>query len=101
MDSGPGIHLPQKALLSEPDLEDRKCAVCSDSFKDPKLLDCLHTFCESCLRKFVGANEIFCPTCKKPTKQKVGGNEKKIRKEGREREEPGRNEVVGRIKKNS
>ncbi|XP_071846127.1 uncharacterized protein [Apostichopus japonicus] len=44
-----------------------KCSVCLDQFNEPKLLPCLHRYCNDCLRKVVQASHdgtIECPLCK-------------------------------------
>ena len=47
--------------------EEVSCAVCSDIFKDPRHLPCLHSFCLHCLKHWYhssgGANAIRCPKC--------------------------------------
>ena len=48
------------------------CAVCLDSFKQPKMLNCFHIFCEHCLQRLVlqdrqGQLSLTCPTCRRPT----------------------------------
>ena len=54
-------------------LEDRlTCAICLDSYKDPKLLQCFHVFCEKCLVRLVvqdrqGQLSVRCPTCRRST----------------------------------
>ena len=44
------------------------CSVCTDVFKDPKILPCLHTFCKICLDRFSTSNGTFnaivCPHCR-------------------------------------
>ncbi|XP_070540330.1 E3 ubiquitin-protein ligase TRIM56-like [Ptychodera flava] len=42
------------------------CAICMERFKSPKILPCYHTFCASCLTKWVKTNnnQLICPTCK-------------------------------------
>lgn len=51
------------------------CPLCKELFKEPKTLDCLHTFCEECLLKHIteltpdskstgdGTKNIPCPLC--------------------------------------
>ena len=35
-------------------LEDQlTCAICLDTFKDPKLLQCFHVYCKDCLQQLV------------------------------------------------
>ena len=47
-----------------------KCELCCHYFQDPKLLDCLHTFCEKCILKSntesIGKS-VLCPKCQLPT----------------------------------
>lgn len=46
------------------------CALCQETFKKPKILSCLHTFCCECLNKYISKlndtsiNQQFpCPSC--------------------------------------
>ena len=54
-------------------LEDQlTCAICLDSFKDPKLLQCFHVYCKNCLQRLVvtdgqGQLSLRCPTCRQST----------------------------------
>ena len=54
-------------------LEDQlTCAVCLDAFKEPKLLQCFHVFCEDCLQRLVvqdhqGQLSLRCPNCRQST----------------------------------
>lgn len=47
------------------------CGLCSQLYTDPRMLQCLHTFCSKCLKKILGeqrlGTSLKCPTCKKPT----------------------------------
>ncbi|XP_066272208.1 tripartite motif-containing protein 2-like [Branchiostoma lanceolatum] len=43
------------------------CQVCLEDFKQPKMLPCLHTFCQSCLEKLLATEpvgKLDCPTCR-------------------------------------
>ena len=54
-------------------LEDQlTCAICLDTFKDPKLLQCFHVYCKDCLQRLVvtdrqGQLFLSCPTCRQST----------------------------------
>ncbi|XP_020903826.1 E3 ubiquitin-protein ligase TRIM71 [Exaiptasia diaphana] len=43
-----------------------KCQICLETYKSPKVLPCLHTFCLQCLIKLCRPEEriIICPTCR-------------------------------------
>ncbi|CAL8343651.1 unnamed protein product [Gadus morhua 'NCC'] len=42
------------------------CSVCTEIFKDPVSLSCLHSFCSSCLQDFwAQAKNKNCPVCKR------------------------------------
>ena len=57
-------------------LEQVTCGLCSRIYKDPKVLPCLHYFCESCIERWVRDPVVFaqagnrehvrCPKCKRP-----------------------------------
>ena len=53
------------------------CELCSESYTDPRMLPCLHSFCRECLEKEVekaGTQEILhCQTCKKSVSLPKGG----------------------------
>ena len=43
------------------------CSVCLETFKDPKVLPCLHSYCHECivnLAKNANSNTIDCPECR-------------------------------------
>ncbi|XP_048239035.1 uncharacterized protein LOC124136065 [Haliotis rufescens] len=51
------------------------CVICSEVFTDPATLQCNHTFCKSCLLKYINtqpeavqARSIPCPSCRQQTK---------------------------------
>ena len=52
--------------------EQFECPVCMDTFDDPRVLSCLHTFCKRCIERIElkrrGDNfTIQCPNCRKET----------------------------------
>ena len=53
------------------------CGVCSKPYNDPRILPCLHSFCQQCLHHEIeksGSQQVFkCPTCKRDTNIPVGG----------------------------
>ena len=45
--------------------EDLKCAICLEYLRDPKLLPCLHSYCNRCLLGVKpNGNQIKCPKCR-------------------------------------
>ncbi|XP_070547632.1 tripartite motif-containing protein 2-like [Ptychodera flava] len=42
------------------------CAICSEVYKTPKVLPCLHSFCECCLERWLEKNDgkLTCPNCR-------------------------------------
>ncbi|XP_019646862.1 PREDICTED: LOW QUALITY PROTEIN: uncharacterized protein LOC109487324 [Branchiostoma belcheri] len=67
-----------EAVLSQISGDFLECTICLESYKDPKILPCLHTFCKACLEKFVAkqgeAKDKFpCPTCRIQTVLPEGG----------------------------
>ena len=55
------------------------CTVCLDSFKEPKVLPCCHTFCKSCLERIVEKakvkEKLVCPQCRAEHKVPSNGPE--------------------------
>ena len=47
------------------------CSVCLEDYRTPRVLPCLHVFCEACLERLVrmqrDKQNIICPNCRKPT----------------------------------
>ena len=55
-----------------------ECAICSDRFTEPKVLDCLHSFCLQCLLKLQERQEpdnakVHCPLCRRETSLNMKG----------------------------
>ncbi|XP_038056020.1 E3 ubiquitin-protein ligase TRIM71-like [Patiria miniata] len=55
-----------------------ECPICCCLFKDPKMLDCLHSFCLKCLEEMMSkqkpeAEKITCPVCRRETQVPEGG----------------------------
>ena len=58
--------------------EQLKCAICLDTYTDPKLLQCFHIYCQKCLVKLVirdeqGELSLTCPTCRQATQVPANG----------------------------
>ena len=60
-------------------LEERlNCAICLDTYIDPKLLQCFHVFCRECLVKLVVRDQqgqliLACPSCRQATSVPANG----------------------------
>ncbi|XP_045180001.2 tripartite motif-containing protein 5-like [Mercenaria mercenaria] len=62
-------------------LDGTQCPICFESFRDPKGLECLHTFCESCIHEYIIKlkeernilDGIECPLCRHITIVKDSG----------------------------
>ncbi|XP_033644042.1 uncharacterized protein LOC117303791 [Asterias rubens] len=55
-----------------------ECPICLSRFTNPKILDCLHSFCFKCLQELIDKQDpktdtIICPMCKKETSIPDGG----------------------------
>ncbi|XP_026579922.1 E3 ubiquitin-protein ligase TRIM56 [Pseudonaja textilis] len=42
------------------------CPLCLERYRQPKILPCLHSYCQACLKKLLGASkrELRCPECR-------------------------------------
>ncbi|XP_078608627.1 tripartite motif-containing protein 2-like [Branchiostoma floridae x Branchiostoma japonicum] len=45
--------------------EDLCCGICQETFRHPKALPCLHTFCEECLTETANLGDLCCPLCRR------------------------------------
>ncbi|XP_038062523.1 E3 ubiquitin-protein ligase TRIM71-like [Patiria miniata] len=55
-----------------------ECSICQERYQQPKILECLHSFCEQCLLKYCstkheGFTAIPCPVCRQETKLPESG----------------------------
>ncbi|XP_038048047.1 E3 ubiquitin-protein ligase TRIM56-like [Patiria miniata] len=59
-----------KTMLGEISQGHLECPICFCRYKDPKILDCLHTFCLNCLdgmlsKQQPSTGKITCPVCRR------------------------------------
>ena len=71
---GGGEGEPAEGEAGEESPEDEllKCPICMDAFKEPKMLPCVHTFCQPCLEEYVDGDKATsgkfpCPLCQNET----------------------------------
>ena len=47
-----------------------ECSVCTETFRDPRILPCVHTYCLKCIQGFSKdkqpGDDVPCPICRKP-----------------------------------
>ncbi|XP_029436119.1 E3 ubiquitin-protein ligase TRIM56 [Rhinatrema bivittatum] len=48
------------------------CKICLEQFKKPKILPCLHTYCEACLEELNANGQLRCPECREEITLSVG-----------------------------
>jgi len=58
--------------------EEQTCSICKNKLVDPRLLSCLHAYCQGCLEKRktsaeMGQEVIVCPECQQGTTLPRGG----------------------------
>ena len=66
IDEDVGYHNEWKQIEKE-----LTCSICSELFKEPKTLPCLHTFCKECIQASLDTTERVtghktCPLCRSP-----------------------------------
>ena len=53
------------------------CGICLEPYKQPRLLNCFHVYCEQCLQRLVRGEQegqsLPCPQCRQVTPLPVGG----------------------------
>lgn len=60
------------STLEERLAKNLECAVCLDTFDDPRMLRCQHSYCKKCLEKIVvrvgNVLKVTCPECREEIK---------------------------------
>ncbi|XP_022243713.1 tripartite motif-containing protein 2-like isoform X1 [Limulus polyphemus] len=53
-------------MVRQIDSQFLKCGICLNKYTNPKVLPCLHTFCEACLLNYIPAESLTltCPVCR-------------------------------------
>lgn len=63
-------------LLSPSISEDKLCNFCNQQYEKPRVLSCLHVFCEACIEKMLDNKSspgvLACPDCEQETKVHKG-----------------------------
>ena len=52
---------------SQVKIRNDKCGICSKDVSQPRMLNCLHSFCSSCLKMILLNGRITCPDCGETT----------------------------------
>ncbi|XP_071803851.1 uncharacterized protein [Asterias amurensis] len=70
-------NITTQSVLAEISQDHLECPICSGRFKQPKLLECSHSFCLECLQKLrqnsPSTTRLSCPVCRKETLLKENG----------------------------
>ncbi|XP_038058814.1 protein PML-like [Patiria miniata] len=64
--------LSAQSLLEKISVDHVECSICTNRFNQPKVLDCLHSFCLECLQQLSQGKEavdskLKCPLCRRET----------------------------------
>ncbi|XP_038054652.1 E3 ubiquitin-protein ligase TRIM71-like [Patiria miniata] len=67
-----------QSVLEKISVDHLECSICTNRFRQPKLLDCLHSFCLQCLQELrqsqdPSGTELTCPLCRRETMLKKSG----------------------------
>ncbi|XP_066588781.1 B-box type zinc finger protein ncl-1 [Prorops nasuta] len=71
----PGDALEEEITRGSGEIEDQECALCMNKLSSPRVLSCLHVFCEACLDKLLmdeagdskKTSVLKCPLCSQET----------------------------------
>ncbi|XP_038053688.1 E3 ubiquitin-protein ligase TRIM56-like, partial [Patiria miniata] len=67
-----------QSVLEKISVDHLECYICTNRFRQPKLLDCLHSFCLQCLQELIQSQDpsgtkLTCPLCRRETMLKGSG----------------------------
>ncbi|XP_038054602.1 E3 ubiquitin-protein ligase TRIM71-like [Patiria miniata] len=67
-----------QSVLEKISVDHLECSICTNRFRQPKLLDCLHSFCLKCLQELrqsqdPSGTKLTCPLCRRETMLKGSG----------------------------
>ncbi|XP_038054674.1 E3 ubiquitin-protein ligase TRIM56-like [Patiria miniata] len=67
-----------QSVLEKICVDHLECYICTNRFRQPKLLDCLHSFCLQCLQELIQSQDpsgtkLICPLCRRETMLKGSG----------------------------
>ncbi|XP_071803855.1 uncharacterized protein [Asterias amurensis] len=64
-------NITAQSMLEEISQDHLECPICSERFKQPKLLECSHSFCLECLQQLrqnsPSTTKLSCPVCRQET----------------------------------
>ena len=70
-------NITAESVLTKISQDHLECPICSERFKQPKLLECSHSFCHKCLQqlreKGPSTTRLSCPNCRQETLLKENG----------------------------